>query len=228
MSVIAPALPDRYWRQILALLSLSSLIACGVDPTRDVAHPEVEVHQQVQATDTIEIPPYVTVVPVEGLPPLPDSPWTEQQAVDYTLAWLQWQIPDFDWAEAHARRVSGYELDALRNGLAPGALPTRTPDDPLHLALEQEHWLVAFRVGTPIRVSPINAALFLGAYPDTVTNPLFTEGVIHLVESGNFTSFEIFDPMDDSGTPATLARSMIVWSFHDVLALPTRQPFESQ
>jgi hypothetical protein len=159
------------------------------------------------------------------MPPLPAT-WNEGSAVAYTEAWLAWQIPGFAWANADARRASNYVLSALFYGVDINALPTLSPSAPNSAGLEQEFWLVVFSLDAPMSEGAVSAALWtaMGIDEGMIEDRLFTRGYAKLVESGNFTSFGIFDYIDEAGQPAPIRQLGGMPSSEAILSLPTQVP----
>lgn len=196
-------------------------------PRGEAARPSSIEPVMVQSETAIPVPtdfpsPEGFINP--DLPPLPAS-WNEASAVAYTKAWLAWRIPGFTWASADARKTTQHVLEWIDFEPDLTSIPTLPPLDQFTAVRNREFWLVIFSLDEPMREGVVSAALHtaMGIDDGMAEDRLFTRGYAKLVESGNFTSFGVFDYIDEAGKP-TLFPHHWMPSAEAILALPTQAP----
>ena len=167
----------------------------------------------------------VEIIRDHDLPEVPNSPWSEQVALDYSLGWIVAHLPSFTWNVAAARRLTGYQTFALENNLDVATIPTLSPSAAPEWIdhYSRSDWYIAFRVPEPIRYRDFATALGTHFGDADRADSLFTEGYAILQEnSGEFTASGILNYVDNDGN--IVRDSMVQWTLDDLASLPTTIP----
>lgn len=236
---------------ILVMVAISGGIVWMADDfAMDASRPDadaVQVGQGGEATPSVVVTATVTRVMSEFMtmdgtpipadmimgvidsPPLPRPParpWSEADALGYSLAWLTAFMPEFSWARAAGRKLSGYESMALQQGWELGSIPTIEPEaDPfLHAQYGRSSWWVVFEVSEPMRYRDF--AIVLGTYNGLIERDddhYFTQGLMILDElSGSFTGDGTLNSIDEQVDSRLVP--MGAFTFDEFVAIPNTVP----